>query len=1008
MEQLIRDLYSPANQGSKDRVQDIQRQIQQLQRQPSAWQLALDFLHNSDVNVRFYGALTLIVKINADWDADGISTNEAMKVSLHQALISDYIRLALSDDATFVIQKLCSAIAMLYQQLAGTWQSPIHQVLVSLFKEKYVEANQLPLLTDALASANSASIKHLFAAVRFATTIAEDLIDRSAVTHSEILSLLSNSCNDAFRLFDFALELAHGKLNANDTDRQCLDMAQMAIQGMLPWQVLLNTVTSRSSSKETQTMVQIAADAMRKVFKFYQTEALRSYVLQALIWVQQTTPRFMITVDPSFPQSFVRSSAAQQTVQNLLEGNFDHVETLFVDLLDAVMSQVNYTSSAYLQDEALTDVLQVLHALLRCPGVAAIEDTVCQVILEIINQLVSGRAEWDADTEDTDKDFFNTYTREACEACFAKALMPVEEMSSATQTWDADDRSRFSSFRFDVQDFLLAAFPVLGPALPEAITSNLQNSENQANWPAYEASVFCLRAFADAMSEDPAAFTPYIEAVLSSQYFHMVLTSHDVPDQARKTSISFLSDTTVFIKQHPKLMQILDFLFASLHMPAAATSASQAIYTLCYDQRASLTGALPGFMASLSTVEDIDATDRQRIFAAVSAIIQALQREEEKVEPLLQIIHMLSSVLNVINNTDMSAEDLKVQLADMLRSMAAVGRGLRIPNDMPSELDSPVSPDTAFWTTGPGSSVQQQVLALYETVMSRACGTQDPAITEAASDFLRSGLTEEHPSPFKFPVTVSANLVTALVTADSANIDAVLGCASCLLLSAQRVEMVAHLPMLLAPIIDVLLQLEAEHGRTGKVADSSFAAASLEFFSRFLPKWVDSLLSLNNGAAALAIVINTALIVMAEPDTLPRRSAASFFGTLIDASKPQKALSPDSRAILDIIIREQSPRLVVLVLRLVAGDCARSELEALSEIIAKLVQYQPMLFKTICKEAMQEQSKLLPEQALKATTLEQRNRFVAQVELLRGQRKTLEKVKEFWISCRGAAFGYIT
>ncbi|RMZ83763.1 hypothetical protein DV738_g1040, partial [Chaetothyriales sp. CBS 135597] len=1007
MEQLIQDLYSPANQGSKGRVQDIQRQIQQLQRQPSAWQQALDLLQNGDANVRFYGALTLIVKINADWDSDGVATNDAMKASLHQALISAYVRLAVSGDASFVIQKLCSAIAMLYQRLAPTWQSPVLQVIVSLLEEKYIEPAQLPTLIEALDSARSISLRHLSAAVRFASTLAEDLIDRSTVTKKETLGFLSRSCEDAFRLFDLALESTHTKLSASDADRQHVDMAQMAIQGILSWQMLLNTFTSRSSSQETQAILDVVATALRKVFQLYQTEALRSYVLQAMILVQQSTPRFMTTVDPNFPQSFIRSSAAQQTVQKLLEGSFDHEETLFVDLLDTIMSQVNYTSPAYLQDPALTDVLQVLQTLLRCPGVAAIEDTVCQVILEIVNQLVSGRAEWDADTDDTNSQFLVAFTREACEGCFAKALLPVEEMSSTTQTWDADDRTRFSSFRFDVQDFLLAAFPVLGPALPEAITSNLQNPQNQPNWPVYEASVFCLRAFADAMSEDLAAFAPYIEAVLSSQYFHVILTSHDVPDQARKTSIAFLSDITAYIEQHPKLMQILEFLFASLHMPAAATSASQAIYALCYDQRASLTSALSGFMASLSTVSDIDATDRQRIFEAVSAIIQALQREEDKVEPLLQITQMLTSVFNAINNTDMNVEDLKLQLADILRSLAAVGRGLRIPNDVPLELDSEGHPDTAFWTTGPGLVVQQQVLALYEKVMSRAARIQDPGITEAASDFIRSGLTEDHPSPFKFPVAVSTALVTALIAADSANIDAALSCASCLLLSVQRAEMIAHLPGLLAPIIDVLIQLVAQHGRTGEVVDSSFAAASLDFFSRLLPKWVDSLLSLNDGSSALAVVINMALIVMAEPDTLPRRSAASFFSALIESGKPQKNLSPGARARMDAILQEQSPRLLGLVLRLVAGGCARSELEALSDIIMKLVQYQPMLFKTICKEAMQDQSKVLPEQALKATTLEQRNRFVAQVELLRGQRKTLEKVKEFWISCRGAAFGYI-
>jgi hypothetical protein len=67
MEPLIRALNDPRNQGSPAQIHEIQKQLQTLQRETSAWQTALDFLQNTDAIIRFYGALTLTIKINADW-----------------------------------------------------------------------------------------------------------------------------------------------------------------------------------------------------------------------------------------------------------------------------------------------------------------------------------------------------------------------------------------------------------------------------------------------------------------------------------------------------------------------------------------------------------------------------------------------------------------------------------------------------------------------------------------------------------------------------------------------------------------------------------------------------------------------------------------------------------------------------------------------------------------------------------------------------------------------------
>ena len=67
MEQLIKQLNNQSNRPSPDEIREIERRVQNLQREFSGWRLGVDLLSNEDPLVRFYGALTLTIKINADW-----------------------------------------------------------------------------------------------------------------------------------------------------------------------------------------------------------------------------------------------------------------------------------------------------------------------------------------------------------------------------------------------------------------------------------------------------------------------------------------------------------------------------------------------------------------------------------------------------------------------------------------------------------------------------------------------------------------------------------------------------------------------------------------------------------------------------------------------------------------------------------------------------------------------------------------------------------------------------
>jgi len=63
IEQLVRTLYGP---GDARKIPEIEATLRVLQRSPQGWEMGDALLGSTDENVRFFGALTLTVKVNAD------------------------------------------------------------------------------------------------------------------------------------------------------------------------------------------------------------------------------------------------------------------------------------------------------------------------------------------------------------------------------------------------------------------------------------------------------------------------------------------------------------------------------------------------------------------------------------------------------------------------------------------------------------------------------------------------------------------------------------------------------------------------------------------------------------------------------------------------------------------------------------------------------------------------------------------------------------------------------
>ncbi|KAK6365199.1 member of the karyopherin-beta [Exophiala oligosperma] len=1018
MERLVLELNDPGNQAAPERIHDIQRQIQRLQRDRSAWQGGLDLLQHDEALLRFYGALTLTIKINADWDNDGIGKNDQMREQLLGTLVNHYSRLVTLPDSNFVLQKLCSTLVTFFAKPDSGWQMPIRHVLACLMSGQYVPETALPDMQQLLEATTTCSDVQLRGILMLVRIMAEDLTSNasSAAIESSIADRLAANCLDTWQLLEFSL---HRVIKAEHKPDGSLmlslapeDMFHAILQAMPFWTGSIKHGRLHMAKEVVDKIETIAKGCIAVTMNLFDRDFAVGDVLQLLLSLQQVSPGLLRESAQNYPASIADSHAAKIIVDGLVRGDFSPNGILYVDLLESIMSQVDTSTRVYLDSRRYHEIIQTLRRLLRCDGIAVIEDPVCQIALEKVTDIVEGSTDWE---QDQVEDFIYEVAADACDACLIKVKIPEDQMSNGTSDWDADDRAKFQDFRYDVHDFFQSAFTVLGTGVVQGIVKTIISQGTTPDWSTFEAAMFCLTAYSDTMASEPEVYDELITTVLGSHPWGYVLTAGStVPDRARQTCIRFIADSVVYLQRHSESMTlVLNFLFSSLHLQASASAASKAIYSLCDSHRRALMQALPQFMASLMAADDLGATEEHRLYAAVAAIVQALPSEEHKIEPLRRLLSSIRSLNEVLTGATEDEDELLRLCIDAVQTLASIGKGLRSPHDVPIDLEPSADEQAAFWHTGPGADLQLNVLDTFKAIIHKAPNQADVSFIEACCDFIRSGFTEQNPSPFKFPDLVALDIVVPWITISNPSIDMSMACASSFLASAESRNIQSCVRGVLHQVATNQELLLSTHRRVyanqynEPLPSTPFSSASLDFLARTLLKfgstWFASPDSLQTGTVAIEL----ALLVMAESDTLPRRSASSFFATLVDCSGRGGPLDTAACQTISDLLQTFGSSILSMIVRLLGGECARSEIESLTDALKKFIQRQPMLSKLVLREAVKQEAGVMSEKALQTTTIEQRNRFVAQVEGLRGGRKTNDVVKEFWISCKGSGFGYI-
>ena len=492
---------------------------------------------------------------------------------------------------------------------------------------------------------------------------------------------------------------------------------------------------------------------------------------------------FLTAGDIESLSTLLASARAQRIVSGLKGGDYDADAISFARLLLAYGDAAVQDLAKKSEDPSQSQIVHQLLELLKCEGYAGVEDEICTQALEfwmtytefLIDSLFAAGEEKPAWMNRA-----RQHILEVIEACWVKIRMPPHETADS---WDSDALARFKAFRMDVQDLLQSSYTLIGVEVFEKLAQlALQSLENRA-WLHLEATLFCLNALSDSISEEDSVDAMLSRLFDSSLFTDMSSTVEPIPPKVRQTAVSMITEYTAFFERHNEyLPDMLNFLFQSLKTPALASVAAKAISSSCSSCRQALSSELGAFLQQyevLLTWATTEVYTKEKVIGGIAAIIQAFPRDEYKYGPLSKLVQYVEKDVNdCIRFMEASqAEEFQASGLCALKCLASMGKALQAPDDAVIELDTD-GPQSTFWVEGPGATLQAKVARIIEAVAGLMRWNGD--VVEASCQILRSGYKESVPGLFVFPPKVTVDLVLASEL-DTARLDYVLDTACAML-----------------------------------------------------------------------------------------------------------------------------------------------------------------------------------------------------------------------------------
>ncbi|KAL8913434.1 MAG: hypothetical protein Q9171_001727 [Xanthocarpia ochracea] len=631
---------------------------------------------------------------------------------------------------------------------------------------------------------------------------------------------------------------------------------------------------------------------------------------------------------------FLTSQNAQNLLSLIVKGEYEPEAVAYSRLLLAY-GDVSLQDLAREQDSPPVQVLmRSLMQLLAFEGYAGAEDDICTPAMEFwqaYTEFLIDECHAKDDQVEPWMDSARRYVMQVVEQCWVKIRMPSEEVYAQ---WTSDAKGDFKVFRTDVVDLLQSAYTLLNAIIFDRFAHlTLESLRNQA-WLHLEASLFCLNALAESISDDDTVDATLSTLFGSGLFAAMINDTLDIPSKTQQTALSLIISFTSFFERHIQFLpSMLSFLFVSIRTPALAGVAAKAVQSTCDSCRNSLVSEIDAFVEQyddLLRCEDLESGTKERINGAIAAVIQALPSDQQKIASLGKLLAFVErDVMACLGfaetHVPVGAEEKGLCA---LRCLVSIGKYLQTPDDNPIDLESePVTEDELYVATIWTPFQHRMVQSIY--AVRGALGTNNGDVVEAICQVFRTGFRENFPGPFVFAPSVIETYV-ASTSLQTPRLENVLGTAGAMLSAhtragATRIDLSAT--RFLQHLFHITAAMDHNPANEPEVCSSCITLAS-----KYVPHYLHIFLDPRYRDHFINFILLTIHSMQCQ-EIMPRRSAGFFWTSLF----VRYDLKADVQELVDSILAQYGPQVTQAIINNIGGDAARSELENWTNPLRQMV-----------------------------------------------------------------------
>ncbi|KAL9558404.1 hypothetical protein MBANPS3_000904 [Mucor bainieri] len=721
VERLIEELYSSSDTSV---AKQIQEQLQTLQKQHYAWEIASQLLASQSNQCQFFGAHTFQVKITRDWETLPEDRVEWLK----NELLGWIVRLC--GGPAFVTTKLCLAlIAFAFRTVPNQWPHfiPATVEALQLASQSYgIPADMInstvleffTLVPEEVSNSNIMGGRKL--------QLIGELKENIPLVLSTISSFLFNPASTDMQLkalrclqswiqYGFRLEEGYPMLQKVMTFLGDVDLFESAVDVLL--ESMQQAAWAKYQNYRNELLTCFTSDAMREKFELCLAEE------------DEETARLIAKLLTTFGETYT-----DYIVGQLARPDMYWLMKMILRLtgfngyfpIDQEVTEIPL-NFWYIMQETLFD-----ECILPVKPTAPTET-------EALWKYNCGQAAL-------------AIYRELVEILTRDARYPEE---SVWESWHKDIKDKFKTWRRDLGDTMINPFYVLRDEMLAILLDHIEYIISQ--WTSlpqvaqgFEASLFCLKSISEEITPEE---NMHIARFFGPQVLGRLPVDCGV--RLKSTVLILMGSLAEWLKAHPQYLgSVMNYIVPCLSDTHLAPAASSAFADICDTCRESLVDELDGLMHvyAAMTSSHIRSNIMQRVVESVADVIQVLP-PDRSMGPLMSltgdILQGISKALVAIDTDPQGAHDT---VLIQLQYLSACCRGIQSPNDDYQSLNERNSVYDAF--------ASGQLLAMYAHVEGfsqvayaiRASASQiasvwaaDEQMAKALSTFLEQGMRSTSP-----------------------------------------------------------------------------------------------------------------------------------------------------------------------------------------------------------------------------------------------------------------------